>query len=133
MPSKAVDAINKQLGKNIRTARLLQGWTQEQLGAKVKPAIIPSQMVKFERGEDRMKVDQVIQIMTALRCSPSQMFRGISEHLPTNSTHEISVKEGQLITAYRQIEDDELQGMVAEMVKICAAFCGSAFTASKPN
>lgn len=132
MSSKA-ELINKQLGKNIRTMRLLQGLSQEVLGARVEPAISAQQMVKYERGIDRIRGDQLTQIMVALRCSPHQMFKGVSDYLPSEETNNISVKEGQIITAYRQIDDEELRSMLADMVKVCAAFCGSAFTASKPN
>ena len=129
----ASNLIHIQLGKNIRSARLLQGKTQAEVGMAMVPPLTAQQMVKYEAGADRMRVEQLSQIMEILKSNPVQMFKGIADHLPVDDTNNISPRESQIITAYRAIDNEEMRELIVMMVKVCASHMASAFTAMKPN
>ncbi len=65
----------KKLGRNIRQIRQKLGWTQVDLAHRAQ--IHPVYVSYIENGSRNPCVSKVLQVARALKCRPTEMFRGI--------------------------------------------------------
>ncbi|HSZ13103.1 MAG TPA: helix-turn-helix transcriptional regulator [Solirubrobacteraceae bacterium] len=72
MPAKKSPA-NQRLGKAIRSARELRGYTQEGFARNAR--MDRSYYGAIERGEFNLSVDTVLKIAAALEMTASELFR----------------------------------------------------------
>ncbi len=71
-----MDQINlKKLGKNVRAIRKRRGWTQEKLAGYAE--IHPVYVSYIEKGSRNPSITKIFNIVRALACKPSEVFRGI--------------------------------------------------------
>jgi transcriptional regulator with XRE-family HTH domain len=65
----------KMIGKNIRTARLEKGWSQEKLATRAK--MNSDYLSTLERGLVNVSVDKLIKISKALRVPFTDLVKGL--------------------------------------------------------
>ncbi len=133
MHNTTAEQINLQIGRNIRTARLLQGRTQADVSSSMNPPLSAQQVLKYESGADRLRVDQLVQLMAILGLTPAQIFKGIAEHLPKGDAPSLSLSpnEGRILTNYRDINSEPVREMIYDIVRVCAMHVSSSLTTSK--
>jgi len=62
--------LAKQIGANIKAARLEKGWSLEKLAAKVEPATSYQQISRLEKGDRTLAVQWIERIGKALGVDP---------------------------------------------------------------
>lgn len=65
----------KKLGKNIRAIRLKRDWTQEKLAEMA--GIHPVYVSYIEKGTRNPSIAKILQIASALKCTPAEIFEDI--------------------------------------------------------
>ena len=65
----------KSIGRRIQEIRKSRGFTQEQLAEKV--SISPHYLSALERGIYNIKLDLLVDIMNALKCSADEVFSDV--------------------------------------------------------
>lgn len=69
-----MDASIKTFGRNVREARLSQGWTQEELSARSGLAVV--QISRIERGVREVRLTTILRLLSALDVLPNELFAG---------------------------------------------------------
>jgi transcriptional regulator with XRE-family HTH domain len=63
------------LGENVRDARTDRGWTQEELSARTKLAVV--QISRIERGKREIRLSTLIRLLDGLEVAPDVLLRGL--------------------------------------------------------
>lgn len=69
------DAVLKKFGENVRGLRLKRKLTQEKLSEMAE--CHPTYIGLVERGRSSVAVKKILKIAKALKCSVSDLFRGL--------------------------------------------------------
>jgi HTH-type transcriptional regulator/antitoxin HipB len=67
--------LPQKLGENVRDARRERGWTQEELSAKTKLAVV--QISRIERGKREIRLSTLIRLLDGLEVAPDVLLRGL--------------------------------------------------------
>jgi transcriptional regulator with XRE-family HTH domain len=89
--------IDRLVGLNIRTRRIILGLTQDALATKLK--ITFQQLQKYETGANRVSASRLAQIAWFMHCEPADLFKGV-EQFRHNFTGEGDASQYQDIAAY---------------------------------
>jgi HTH-type transcriptional regulator/antitoxin HipB len=60
--------LPQKLGANVRDARSARGWTQEDLSARTKLAVV--QISRIERGKREIRLSTLIRLVDGLEVAP---------------------------------------------------------------
>jgi HTH-type transcriptional regulator/antitoxin HipB len=60
--------LPQKLGANVRDARSARGWTQEDLSARTKLAVV--QISRIERGKREIRLSTLIRLLDGLEVAP---------------------------------------------------------------
>ena len=123
--TKALDAIDVEVGEKIRTRRRLLGISQPVLASTI--GITFQQVQKYENGTNRVSASRLQQIADILKVSPSYFFpadtiSGAQEETPVAElTRFLSDREGiDLNTAFVQITSQTLRARIIRLVTAIA-------------
>jgi transcriptional regulator with XRE-family HTH domain len=67
--------LPQKLGENVRDARTDRGWTQEELSARTKLAVV--QISRIERGKREIRLSTLIRLLDGLEVAPDVLLRGL--------------------------------------------------------
>jgi HTH-type transcriptional regulator/antitoxin HipB len=67
--------LPQKLGENVRDARKERGWTQEELSARTKLAVV--QISRIERGKREIRLSTLIRLLDGLEVAPDVLLRGL--------------------------------------------------------
>lgn len=67
--------LPQKLGENVRDARKQRGWTQEELSARTKLAVV--QISRIERGKREIRLSTLIRLVDGLEVAPDVLLRGL--------------------------------------------------------
>jgi transcriptional regulator with XRE-family HTH domain len=67
--------LPQKLGKNVRAARKERGWTQEELSARTKLAVV--QISRIERGKREIRLGTLIRLVDAFEVAPDVLLDGL--------------------------------------------------------
>jgi HTH-type transcriptional regulator/antitoxin HipB len=67
--------LPQKLGENVRDARKERGWTQEELSARTKLAVV--QISRIERGKREIRLSTLIRLLDGLDIPPDVLLRGL--------------------------------------------------------
>ncbi|MGA2452169.1 MAG: helix-turn-helix transcriptional regulator [Solirubrobacteraceae bacterium] len=67
--------LPQKLGENVRDARKERGWTQEELSARTKLAVV--QISRIERGKREIRLSTLIRLLDGLDIAPDVLLRGL--------------------------------------------------------
>jgi transcriptional regulator with XRE-family HTH domain len=67
--------LPQKLGANVRAARKERGWTQEELSARTKLAVV--QISRIERGKREIRLGTLIRLLDAFEVSPDVLLDGL--------------------------------------------------------
>ena len=67
--------LPQKLGENVRDARKERGWTQEELSARTKLAVV--QISRIERGKREIRLSTRIRLLDGLDIAPDVLLRGL--------------------------------------------------------
>lgn len=67
--------LPQKLGENVREAREARGWTQEELSARTKLAVV--QISRIERGKREIRLSTLIRLIDALDIPPEVLLNGL--------------------------------------------------------
>ncbi len=105
------ELYDEQLGQNIRAARLLQGFTQEQLADAV--GISHQHMQRHEAGQHRLTVSRLKQIAQTLGVKATDLL----PDTPDQTGTAISPQTLQLVAAIRDLPHDKVRDDIARLVR----------------
>src|ERR1700709_1905330 len=71
MTTKNPTAFNQRLGTAVRSNRVLAGLTQKDIGDAL--GVTFQQVQKYERGVNRISVETLIKVATAINTTPQQL------------------------------------------------------------
>jgi transcriptional regulator with XRE-family HTH domain len=66
-----------RLAKNVRRIRVAAGMSQEELGAKARPALHRTEISLIERGKRDVRVSTLLRLGRALKVDPAELLDGI--------------------------------------------------------
>lgn len=105
--NKSPNAIDMQVGANIRLRRLRAGLSQDVLGEQL--GITFQQLQKYEKGTNRVSASRLVMISRVLRCYVGDLFDGTEDVglgleaaaalPPVAPQSHASIKVGQLLDA----------------------------------
>jgi transcriptional regulator with XRE-family HTH domain len=124
--AKQANAIDAQVGRQIRARRTLIGMSQEKLANQL--GLTFQQIQKYERGVNRIGAGRLFEFAKVLGCSILYFYEGVIDELsgaPLGFAEEEAPppsppasREGeQLIAAFSRISDAQLRRRVLELVK----------------
>jgi HTH-type transcriptional regulator/antitoxin HipB len=67
--------LPQKLGENVRDARKQRGWTQEELSAATKLAVV--QISRIERGKREIRLGTLIRLLDGLEVPPDVLLDGL--------------------------------------------------------
>lgn len=67
--------LPQKLGENVRAARRERGWTQEELSARSKLAVV--QISRIERGKREIRLGTLIRLVDAFEVAPDVLLDGL--------------------------------------------------------
>lgn len=67
--------LPQKLGENVRDARTDRGWTQEELSARTKLAVV--QISRIERGKREIRLSTLIRLLDGLEVAPDVLLDGL--------------------------------------------------------
>jgi len=67
--------LPQKLGENVRDARKEHGWTQEDLSARTKLAVV--QISRIERGKREIRLSTLIRLLDGLEVAPEVLLNGL--------------------------------------------------------
>jgi HTH-type transcriptional regulator/antitoxin HipB len=67
--------LPQKLGENVRDARKERGWTQEELSARTKLAVV--QISRIERGKREIRLGTLIRLLDAFEVAPDVLLDGL--------------------------------------------------------
>jgi HTH-type transcriptional regulator/antitoxin HipB len=67
--------LPQKLGENVRDARKERGWTQEELSARTKLAVV--QISRIERGKREIRLSTLIRLLDGLEVAPDVLLDGL--------------------------------------------------------
>jgi transcriptional regulator with XRE-family HTH domain len=67
--------LPQKLGESVRNARAERGWTQEDLSARTKLAVV--QISRIERGKREIRLSTLIRLLDGLDIAPDVLLRGL--------------------------------------------------------
>jgi transcriptional regulator with XRE-family HTH domain len=67
--------LPQKLGENVRAARKERGWTQEELSARSKLAVV--QISRIERGKREIRLGTLICLLDAFEVAPDVLLDGL--------------------------------------------------------
>lgn len=65
----------KTFGLNVRAARDRRGWTQEDLSAVTKLAVV--QVSRIERGKREIRLSTLVRLLDGLEVEPDTLLKGL--------------------------------------------------------
>ena len=123
MPAKDDFAsIDRVIGRNIRTQRLLRQVTQKDLSDRIGVSF--QQLQKYERGANRISASRLHRISLALGVPLDDFFGGAHASAPALGTLSLSPEGGvdRLTSAYSRITDMRLRRLlIATMEHIASS------------
>ena len=66
VPAKSIEPFYAELGRSIQTHRAKLGWSQESLGAALKPQVTRASIANIEAGKQRVLTHTLVQIADLL-------------------------------------------------------------------
>ncbi len=119
--ANVAEQLNKRIGANIRTQRTIAGMGMNQLGKALENPLSGQQISKYELGVDRVSGQVLWEMSRALKCTVEDFFAGTDEILPNEAqSRALDKSEGALISALRDILDDDVRASILEMTKAVA-------------
>lgn len=110
------DRIDSIVGSNILRVRKEKGISQQQLASALVPPMTFQQISKYERGDNKVHAERLVALATALGCSVSEFFVGVSGLLP--NSQKISVDDGLApYTSLSKPLQDGVKTLIEAMVK----------------
>jgi HTH-type transcriptional regulator/antitoxin HipB len=67
--------LPQKLGENVRDARKERGWTQQELSARTKLAVV--QISRIERGKREIRLSTLIRLLDGLDIAPDVLLLGL--------------------------------------------------------
>ena len=78
----------RQIGQNIRAARKICGFSQEQLAEKVWISV--THMSHIETGQTKLSLPVLVDLANALQVSPAKLLSQTTEHSSSSTLSEIN-------------------------------------------
>lgn len=127
--ARAVDPIDRHVGDQLRSRRLLIGLSQDELASYV--GVTFQQIQKYERGANRISAGRLYRFATALEVPIIYFFEGIDDRGQTYYTpgqeepeqeDVFSRKETfELLKCYYELEDENLRQIASDLIKSLVA------------
>ena len=122
MRQKRADAVDKEIGRRVRTYRLRCRLTQEALGAKL--GVTFQQVQKYERGVNRIGGGRLHKVATVLGIPIAALFGEDAEAVAIHPSLNGSLSEflsqpeaSRLVLGFSQIKDDKQRQAVVALVE----------------
>ena len=112
--------IDTLVGRRLREARLLAGFSQTQLGSRV--GVTFQAIQKYESGENRLSASRLLAAAELLRQPVSFFFNDLPEQAANSEPAGLTRKEIKLLRYYRGIDTEEARDW---MLKLARALGGA--------
>ena len=108
--------VDINVGKRVRLRRLLLGFSQEELAAKL--GLTFQQIQKYERGSNRISGSRLYDMSQILQVPVDYFFEGISQNRQTSATKTSQQDEEAitLVRAYQKIKGPKLRRLIYQLV-----------------
>lgn len=109
------------VGKRIKYLRKYLGLSQEKLGELI--GVSYQQIQKYEKGENKINVERLLQISSVLQVPVKTFFEDIQrieEHPPLYYQKGLAEEEKEIIRYLRLIPDKEFRANLVRLVKAAA-------------
>ena len=115
---KAIEnPANQQIGENLRIYRKSRGMTLQQMSIALD--LTYQQLQKYESGQNRLKMDTVIDMAACFDIEPLDMFSillGSGEDIDNVKTL-LSEEALELVNLYESISDKKIRKQLATLIK----------------
>src|SRR5215471_17098116 len=116
---KGPDSVDQMVGRNIRIYRLEKALTQTELADEL--GLTFQQVLKYEKGTNRVGSGRLLKIATFLGISVTALFKGSEEmtDIDKQSIFDQLAKPhaNRLLQAFARIDDDALRRSVVQLVE----------------
>ena len=123
-------AVDAAVGQRLREARLLAGFSQNQLGARI--GVTFQAVQKYESGENRLSASRLLAVAEFLRQPVSFFFNDLSAHGPTGDPSGLTPKEIKLLRYFRSIGKEQVRDWMLKLAKCLGEGDGPAQGRGKP-
>src|SRR5215472_15947281 len=107
--------VDTLVGQRLREARLLAGFSQGQLGARI--GVTFQAVQKYESGENRLSASRLLAVAEFLRQPLSFFFGDLSETEAAAAPASLTPKEIKLLRYYRGIGTEEARDWMLKLAK----------------
>jgi len=107
--------VDVEVGRRLREARLLAGFSQGQLGARI--GVTFQAVQKYESGENRLSASRLLAVAEFLRQPLSFFFGDLSETEAAAAPASLTPKEIKLLRYYRGIGTEEARDWMLKLAK----------------
>ena len=122
--------VDTLVGRRLREARLLEGLSQGQLGARI--GVTFQAVQKYESGENRLSASRLLAVADLLRRPMSFFFGDLSEGAERVEPAGLTPKEIKLLRYYRSIGTEEGRDWMLKLAKCLGGGSGPGQATSKP-
>ena len=120
-------SVDVTVGNRVREMRIRKGLSQQVLGEQVGVSF--QQIQKYERGTNRMGSSRLVKISDVLDVPVASFFEGLgnASSPDPDGGGPLNVQASKVARDWQRIDDDRLQGKVAEMMRSLAREPGNQF------
>jgi len=118
-----VHPVDAYVGKKIREARLVRGFTQTDVAKGLGLSF--QQLQKYETGYNRVSASKLFEISQLMKVTPSFFFKGLEED-GSVSDDLLDDKTARAVTALASISDEKVKAQLQSMIHEIASFSSTA-------
>ena len=108
MPNINTSEFNKELGRRINEARLLQGLSNQEVASKI--GVTHQQFRKYTTGQDRLSLQRFLEICQALNHKPGFFFNDFE------SSEDIDLVTVRFMRSFNKISNSNLRRTIFDLV-----------------
>lgn len=127
---RARSEVDVLVGRRLREARLLAGFSQGQLGKHI--GVTFQAVQKYETGENRLSASRLLAVAEFLRRPLSFFFGDLSETDAAPAPASLTPKEIKLLRYYRGIGTEEARDWMLKLAKSMGSGKGAGPSTVKP-
>ena len=126
MQQKSPSAIDRHVGSQVRTRRLLLGMSQEKLGDAL--GLTFQQVQKYEKGANRIGASRLLEMACILDVPIEYFYQGLPQRVPGSSHGEGAMLEfltipesDRLVRSFVRLKDQTARTKITDLVEWLAS------------
>lgn len=114
-----VHPVDIHVGKKIREARLVRGFTQSAVAKELGLSF--QQLQKYETGYNRVSASKLFEISQLLNVTPAYFFEGLANNGEAQSAGLLDDQTAKAVMALTSIRDEKVKNHLRSMIQEIAS------------